>query len=203
MEKELVFASYNRGKYEEVVDLFGDRGFKLHSLEAFEAPCPEETGKSFVENALIKAYSAAQHTGLPVIADDSGLVVPALGGAPGVYSSRFSGEKATDGENNTLLLERLKGKTDRYAYYFCALVFLRHPNDPVPLVCQGRWEGKILSEAQGEMGFGYDPLFWISSEQSTVANMPVATKTRLSHRGKALRQMLCELEALQWPLAIS
>lgn len=199
MEKELVFASFNRGKYEEVVEIFSEDGYKLRSLESYQAPCPDETGCSFVENALIKAYSAAKHTGLPVIADDSGLVVPALGGDPGVYSARYSGDKATDGANNALLLENLQGVHDRHAYYFCALVFVRHPTDPVPIICQGRWDGKILSSPEGEMGFGYDPLFWIASEQCTVASMPVANKTRLSHRGKALRQMLRELNAMDWP----
>lgn len=201
MDKELVFASFNRGKYDEVVDNFSEGGFKLHSLESYKAPCPEETGASFVENALIKAYSAAKHTGLPVIADDSGLVVPALGGAPGVYLARYSGDKAMDGANNTLLLKNMQGVHDRHAYYFCALVFVRHANDPVPIICQGRWDGKILTAAEGESGFGYDPLFWVASQQCTVASMPVASKTHLSHRGKALRQLLRELEAIEWPLA--
>lgn len=200
MEKELVFASFNRGKYDEVVEIFSQEGFMLRSLESYQAPCPEETGCSFVENALIKAYSAAKHTGLPAIADDSGLVVPALGGDPGVYSSRFSGETATDGSNNALLLEKMQGVHDRHAYYFCALVFVRHASDPVPIICQGRWDGKILLAPEGDMGFGYDPLFWVASEQSTVANLSVATKTHLSHRGKALRHLIPALNGLDWSL---
>ena len=123
-------------------------------------------------------------------------MVESLGGEPGVFSARYSGARATDQQNNRLLLSNLQGKTNRFAYYHCALVFLRSPNDPVPIICQGRWEGKILEQPLGEHGFGYDPLFWVSSHQCSVAQMPEGEKVSISHRGKALRQMLIEIKEI-------
>jgi len=149
-----------------------------------------ETGTTFVENAIIKARHAAKVTGLPAIADDSGLVVDALGGAPGIYSARFAGVNATDSDNIDKLLSELAGSDNRKAHFFCTLVFMRHAGDPVPLVSQGKWEGEILKSREGDGGFGYDPVFNVPSHNCTAAQLDKAEKNRISHRGNALAILL-------------
>lgn len=193
----IVVATFNQGKHQEVESLFSEQSINTKPLWHFDqVSAPEETGLSFVENALIKARHSAKHTGLPSLADDSGLVVPALSGLPGVHSSRFAGEKATDKQNIDKLLGDLAQQKDRYAYFICVLVFVRSSDDPVPVITQGVWEGKILTEPSGEFGFGYDPIFWVSSHQCSAAELSTAEKASVSHRGKALRQMLVEIQSI-------
>jgi XTP/dITP diphosphohydrolase len=155
-----------------------------------------ETGSTFVENAIIKARHAAKHTGLPAIADDSGLAVDALGGAPGVYSARYSGEHATDQSNITKLLGTMADvPTDkRQAKFLCVLVYMRHADDPSPIICQGEWCGEIMTEQQGDNGFGYDPIFWVNQLNSSSAQLSHQQKNALSHRGKALKLLLAQLQ---------
>lgn len=161
----------------------------------FQVPVAVENGLSFVENAIIKARHAARLTGLPAIADDSGLEVDVLNGAPGIYSARFSGENATDDKNNLRLLSLLQEipEEQRTARFQCLLVYMRHPEDPTPLICQGTWEGKIAFNAQGENGFGYDPLFYIPELGCSSAQLDKDEKNRISHRGKAMAQLLEKL----------
>lgn len=192
--KTLVLATYNAGKAREMAHLFkeGDKQlFDVVSQGNFNVPEADETGLTFVENALIKARNAAQHTGLPALADDSGLEVDALRGAPGIYSARFAGKSAGDVENNQLLLERLRGvpPEQRTARYQCVIVFLRHALDPTPMIFSGTWEGIILEQPQGNQGFGYDPLFWLATHQCTAAELSLEVKNQLSHRGQALRKL--------------
>ena len=175
--------------------MLADLDIEVVPQTAFEVPKIEESGLTFVENALLKARNAAKHSGLPAIADDSGLEVDALNGAPGIYSARFAGPDASDADNNTKLLTELANVTDRErtARFQCVLVYLRHENDPVPLICQGSWEGTILHTPQGENGFGYDPLFYIASENCSSAELPPEQKNQLSHRAQALRQLITKL----------
>lgn len=189
---ELVLASGNPGKLGEFQALLGDCGFAVRAQSDFAVPEAAETGLSFVENALLKARNAALHAGLPAIADDSGLEVDALDGRPGIYSARFAGPAATDAENNQRLLAELAEVPTprRSARYHCVLVYLRHAADPVPVICQGAWEGRIATAAQGSGGFGYDPLFWVPELGCTAAELDPATKNRISHRGRASRALL-------------
>ena len=152
----------------------------------------QKIANTFIENAILKARHASEISGLPAIADDSGLEVDALKGAPGIYSARFSGEDATDAKNNKKLLEDLKDTPieARTARFQCVLVYLKHPADPTPIVCQGSWEGSILREARGEQGFGYDPLFWVASKNCSSAELNRDEKNAMSHRGKALRKLI-------------
>jgi XTP/dITP diphosphohydrolase len=156
----------------------------------------EETGLTFVENAILKARNAAQHTGLPAIADDSGIEVDALNGAPGIYSARFAGDNASDQANLEKLLADLDGvpATQRSARFQCLMVYMRHANDPTPLICQGTWEGRILPVARGDNGFGYDPVFYVPTHDCSSAELPADIKNALSHRGQALRQLVTALE---------
>jgi XTP/dITP diphosphohydrolase len=190
--RNLVLASNNAGKLEELNQLLANQG--LHAIAQAEFGTPEavESGLTFIENAIIKARNAALHAGIPAIADDSGLEVDALNGKPGVHSARFAGPAATDAENNALLLKELAGVADsqRTARFHCVLVYLRHAQDPTPLVCHGRWEGQILHAPQGSNGFGYDPLFYAPSMECTSAQLSAETKNTLSHRGQAVRQLL-------------
>ena len=181
----VVLATGNTGKIQELQYRLGDQ-FELVSQNDLGVIAPPEDGLSFAENALIKARSACRQTGLPAIADDSGLSVDALKGAPGIYSARFSGDGATDASNNQLLLEKLANIEDRTARFQCALVFMRSENDPVPLICQGSWEGHILYEPQGDNGFGYDPLFFAFDQGCASAQLPPEVKNQVSHRGKAI-----------------
>jgi len=188
--QKIVLASGNQGKVKEFTSLFADYGVDVVAQKELGVEDVPETGTTFVENAIIKARHAAKVTGLPAIADDSGLVVDALGGAPGIYSARYAGEHATDSDNIDKLLTCLHGQEKRKAHFFCTLVFMRHADDPVPLVSQGKWLGEILSERQGDGGFGYDPVFHVPSHKLTAAELDKAEKNRISHRGKALAVLL-------------
>ena len=194
----VVLASGNRGKLKEMQQVLADTGFELLLQTDFDIVDAEETGLSFVENALIKARHASRETGLPALADDSGLSVDALGGQPGIYSARYSGEGATDAKNNAKLLEALESCDDRRATFVCVLAYVRYAEDPLPLICQGLWRGEILREARGENGFGYDPLFYIAELDSSSAQLPAEVKNRNSHRGRALRAFV-----EQWHSSIS
>lgn len=191
----IVLASSNRGKLNELQYLLGSERFEIIVQTDLGVPDAEETGLTFVENAIIKARNACEHTGLPSIADDSGIEVDALNGQPGIYSARFSGPGANDTRNNEKLLVEL-GNTpiaQRTARYQCVLVYMRHAQDPTPIICQASWEGQILETPQGEGGFGYDPLFYIPSLQCSAAELPKEEKNRISHRGQALRQLVEKL----------
>tara|TARA_B110000046_G_scaffold16797_1_gene16047 strand:+ start:150 stop:755 length:606 start_codon:yes stop_codon:yes gene_type:complete len=183
----VVLASGNAGKLRELDKVLAPLDVSLQPQAQFNVPDAEETGLSFVENAIIKARAAAQHTGLPAIADDSGIEVDHLNGAPGIYSARYSG--AGDEANNVLLLQELGEipEEQRSARFQCVLVYMRHAMDPVPLICQGSWEGFILSEPRGENGFGYDPLFYLPDYQCSSAQLAPGIKNRISHRAKASR----------------
>ena len=183
----VVLASGNAGKLRELDKVLAPLDVSLQPQAQFNVPDAEETGLSFVENAIIKARAAAQHTGLPAIADDSGIEVDHLNGAPGIYSARYSG--AGDEANNVLLLQELGEipEEQRSARFQCVLVYMRHALDPMPLICQGSWEGFILSEARGENGFGYDPLFYLPDYQCSSAQLDPSIKNRISHRAKASR----------------
>ena len=183
----VVLASGNAGKLRELDKVLAPLDVSLQPQARFNVPDAEETGLSFVENAIIKARAAAQHTGLPAIADDSGIEVDHLNGAPGIYSARYSG--AGDEANNVLLLQELGEipEEQRSARFQCVLVYMRHALDPVPLICQGSWEGFILSKPRGENGFGYDPLFYLPDYQCSSAQLAPGIKNRISHRAKASR----------------
>ncbi|WP_304639229.1 RdgB/HAM1 family non-canonical purine NTP pyrophosphatase [Pseudomonas sp.] len=183
---QLVLASGNAKKITELQSMLGDR-VEVVPQGRFVAEEAEETGLTFVENALIKARHAARASGLPALADDSGLAVDALGGAPGIYSARYAGG-AGDQANNAKLLEALSGvpEAQRTARFISVLVLLRHAEDPTPIICEGVWEGRILEAPRGENGFGYDPLFWVPECECSSAELDAATKNRLSHRGRAM-----------------
>ena len=193
----VVLASNNVGKAREFGQLLADSGLEVLAQNEFDVPEAEETAPTFVENALLKARNAALHTGLPAIADDSGLAVDALDGEPGIYSARYAGPGADDAANNARLLEKMRGvpPAERGAAFICALVYLRHANDPVPLICQGTWRGLLLDAPRGDNGFGYDPLFLVPELDRTSAELPPQEKNRRSHRGQALRQLVDRLAA--------
>ena len=191
---ELVLASHNAGKLKELQAMLGDN-IRLRSVAEFSLVEPEETGLSFVENAILKARNASRLSGLPALADDSGLAVDALGGAPGIYSARYADGKG-DAANNAKLLEALKDVPDelRGAQFVCALALVRHADDPLPIICEGLWHGRILHSARGEHGFGYDPLFWVEQRQCSSAELPALEKNQLSHRALAMAQLMQRLE---------
>lgn len=191
----IVLASGNKGKLKEFRDLLANHGLTVVPQSDFTVPEPEETGLSFVENAILKARHAATITGLPAIADDSGLEVDYLNGAPGIHSARFSGASATDAANNHKLLAMLAGVPEelRSARFQCLLVFMRHAEDPTPIICQGTWEGRIAEKPVGSHGFGYDPLFYVPSQGCTSAELSREVKNTLSHRARAMRQLLEKL----------
>lgn len=186
---DIVLASGNPGKIREIQAMLGGRSIVPQS--AFNVADAEETGATFVENALIKARNAALHCKLPAIADDSGLAVDALGGAPGVISARYAGVGASDRDNLDKLLRELEGVPEdlRTARFICVMVFMEHANDPCPVIAQGVWEGRILERAVGENGFGYDPVFWVPEQGCASAELPTDVKNALSHRGQALRRL--------------
>ena len=188
----LVLASGNQKKLDEMRAILEPLALKVVPQSDFQVPEAEETGLTFVENAILKARNAAAHTGLPAIADDSGLEVDALNGAPGIYSARFSGADASDAKNNALLIDMLGDlpHAPRTARYQAVLVLMRHPDDPTPLICQGTWEGEILLAPRGNGGFGYDPHFLIPELGVTAAEMEPAEKNRISHRGRALKALM-------------
>jgi len=193
--KRLVLASGNPGKLRELSVILDELGYELHAQSEFGVPEVAETGTTFVENAIIKARHAAELTGLPALADDSGIEVDALDGAPGVYSARFSGADANDAENNALLVEKLQQipAAERGARYRAVIVLMRHAADPSPLICEGSWEGVIQLEPAGLSGFGYDPYFFLPELGCTSAELSAAEKNRLSHRGKALAALKYKL----------
>jgi len=195
MPSKIVLASNNAGKLKEFQQLLADRQLDVLPQAQFNVPEVEETGLSFVENAIIKARHASKIAGLPAIADDSGLEVDFLEGAPGIYSARFSGADASDTKNNQKLLELMKDAPDeqRSARFQCVLVYLRHPLDPTPLICQGTWEGRILKQPQGSNGFGYDPLFLDPTTGLSSAELSKEQKNTRSHRAKALQCLLTQL----------
>ena len=195
--QKIVLASGNQGKLKEFQQLLGHCGFEVLPQSHFDVDDADETGLSFVENAIIKARHAAKITGLPAIADDSGLEVDALNGQPGIYSARFAGTPSNDKLNNEKLLAELKDipEADRTARFQCLLVFMRHHADPTPLICQGTWEGRILFQAAGENGFGYDPLFFVPEQNCSSAQLTPAIKNSISHRGRAMQLLLNNLQA--------
>ncbi len=184
----IVLATGNPGKARELNALLGDQGLDILPQSHFAVPEAEETGLTFVENAILKARNAAAHTGLPAIADDSGIQVDALGGAPGIRSARYAGTDASDRDNLDKLLAALAEIPDpqRTARFQCLLVYLHHADDPTPLICQGTWEGLITQAPRGEQGFGYDPVFYVPEQGRTAAELEPALKNCLSHRGQAL-----------------
>ncbi len=192
---KLVLATSNPGKLRELRALLAPRNIEVLPQSNFGLVSAEETGTTFVENALLKARHAARATALPAIADDSGLEVDALDGRPGVHSARYAGPEATDGQNNTRLLEELRGVSQelRTARYRCVLAMVRSGDDPAPLICEGVWEGRIGHSPQGEAGFGYDPLFVLDDSPGTAAQLAPEEKNRISHRGQALQLLLARL----------
>ena len=195
MSKTIVLASSNAGKLREFNQLLGGLQLEVVPQSQFNMADADETGLTFVENAILKARHAAQHTGLPALADDSGLEVDALQGAPGIYSARYAGPVASDAANLEKLLGALKDvpEQNRGARFQCVLVYLRHALDPTPLICQGSWEGRILREPRGANGFGYDPVFYVPTHSLSSAELSPEIKNSLSHRGQALRQLLAGL----------
>ena len=193
---KVVLATGNKGKVKELARMLSGLDIKVLPQSEFDVTEVAETGTTFVENAIIKARHAAEQTGLPAIADDSGLAVDVLGGAPGVYSARYSGNQATDQSNITKLLDVLADipKSKRQAKFLCVLVFMRHADDPTPIICQGEWCGEITTERQGENGFGYDPIFWVAEQNCSSAQLHADQKNTLSHRGKALKLLLAQLQ---------
>jgi len=193
----LVLASNNRGKIKEIQALL--TGFQIRPQADFGVTEAEEPAPTFVENALLKARHAARHCGLPTIADDSGLIVAALHGAPGVISARYAGAGASDQDNMDKLLHALAGLEEgqRSAQFVCVMVYLAHADDPCPLIAHGVWQGQILPYAQGSNGFGYDPVFWLPSLACTAAELSAELKNTLSHRGQALRQLVAAIQHKQ------
>ena len=194
MTQRLILASNNAGKLKEFAQLLAPIGFDLHPQGEFDVPEAEEPFGTFVENALAKARHASRLTGLPALADDSGVCVNALGGAPGVHSARFGGEPKSDDRNNRKLLADLATRADKSAYYYCVLVYVRHPDDPQPIIADGRWDGEIIATPRGANGFGYDPHFLIPALGKTVAELEPQEKNALSHRGQALRALVEKLK---------
>ncbi|WP_417531531.1 RdgB/HAM1 family non-canonical purine NTP pyrophosphatase [Marinobacter lipolyticus] len=194
---QLVIASNNKGKIAELTDLLSPLGIQPVSQGELGVSEAEEPAVTFVENAILKARHAARETGLPALADDSGLAVDALGGAPGVRSARYAGENASDDDNVQALLEAMSSvaEGERGAQFHCVLVYLRHANDPTPVICHGRWPGSILRNRRGEGGFGYDPVFLVPETNCSAAELSRDQKGRISHRGRALAQLLEQLKA--------
>ncbi|WP_148717279.1 RdgB/HAM1 family non-canonical purine NTP pyrophosphatase [Chitinolyticbacter meiyuanensis] len=193
MTKRIVLASNNAGKLREFAKLFATLDIEIVPQAELGVSEAEEPHHTFVENALAKARHAARATGLPALADDSGICVAALGGAPGVYSARYAGEPKSDARNNEKLLAELTSQTDRRAWYYAALVLVRHADDPQPLIADGVCLGEVLTAPQGDGGFGYDPLFWLPQFGKTVAEISADEKAQISHRGKALRVLIAKL----------
>ncbi len=191
--KQIVLASGNAGKLREFGQLLATFDFEVLPQSAFDVPEAEEPHVTFVENAIAKARHAAQLTGLPALADDSGLCVAALGGAPGVYSARFAGEPKSDERNNARLVAELAGVADRRAHYVAVLVLMRHAGDPQPIVAEGEWHGEIIDTPRGAGGFGYDPYFLVPDLGLTAAELAHDEKNRRSHRGQALAQLIARL----------
>lgn len=196
--KDLVLASGNAGKLRELGEMLEAIGWHVLPQSDWNITEAVEDGLSFIENALIKARHASRLTGLPALGDDSGLVVDFLQGQPGIYSSRYAGDQATDRSNITKLLTALEGvdAADRQAHFYCAMVLSRHARDPAPLVATGKWDGEILESPRGSGGFGYDPVFWVPDEACSSAELPADVKNRISHRGRALDALIGQMSAL-------
>jgi XTP/dITP diphosphohydrolase len=194
MIEKLVIASNNAGKLREIAQILAPLRIEVVPQSEFKLPEAEEPFDTFLENALAKARHAARLTGLPALADDSGICVHALGGAPGVHSARFAGEPKSDRRNNDRLLEMLAPHADRRAHYYCVMVLMRHGTDPQPLIAQAEWHGEVLRAPRGTGGFGYDPLFMDAASGKTGAELDPAHKNRISHRGRALAELVRQLE---------
>ncbi|WP_036169336.1 RdgB/HAM1 family non-canonical purine NTP pyrophosphatase [Massilia sp. 9096] len=194
MTQRLILASNNAGKLKEFAQLLGPIGFELHPQGEFNVPEAEEPFGTFVENALAKARHAARLTGLPALADDSGVCVNALGGAPGVHSARYAGLPKSDARNSEKLVRDLAGIDDKSAYFYCVLVYVRHADDPQPVIADGVWRGRIVDEARGAGGFGYDPHFLLAEFGKTAAELEAHEKNAVSHRGQALRALVKKLK---------
>jgi XTP/dITP diphosphohydrolase len=194
--RSLVLASGNAGKLRELTAMLEPLGWLVRPQSEWSVPEAVEDGLSFIENALIKARHAAHHAGLPALGDDSGLVVDALDGAPGIYSARYAGVGAGDEANNQKLLKAMEGLADaeRGAHFYCAMAMVRHAEDPAPLLAIGRWDGRIMNQPAGLCGFGYDPLFWVPKQGCSSAQLPPEVKNRLSHRGQALVIMAAQMK---------
>lgn len=188
--QKVVLASSNQGKLREFFRILGGVGFDIVAQSDYNVPDADETGLTFVENAILKARNAAKYSGLPALADDSGIEVDALNGRPGIYSARYSGEG--DAANNLKLLGELRDVADeqRTARFRCCIVYMRHAEDPSPLIADASWEGRILRKASGSNGFGYDPLFFVPTHNTSAAELPADVKNAISHRGQALQYML-------------
>ena len=199
--KNIVLASSNPGKVREINQLLAELDMHVVAQGDYGVMDAEETGLTFVENAILKARNAAAHTGQPAIADDSGIEVDALNGAPGIYSARYAGAGASDQDNLQKLLEALRDvpEAERTARFQCLMVYMRHGEDPTPLICQGTWEGRILLEPRGENGFGYDPVFHVPTHNCSSAELEPDVKNALSHRGQALHRLLAALRLQKHP----
>jgi XTP/dITP diphosphohydrolase len=195
MTKQIVLASSNPGKVREINQMLEGLHLTVVPQSDFKVPDADETGLTFIENALLKARNATRRTGLPAIADDSGIEVDYLNGAPGIFSARYAGKGASDEQNLKKLLDELEGipEAERSARFQCLMVYLRHEFDPTPVICQGTWEGRILFEPRGKNGFGYDPIFFVPTHNCSSAELPPEVKNKLSHRGQALRLMVAAL----------
>ncbi|WP_462164489.1 XTP/dITP diphosphatase [Pseudoalteromonas xiamenensis] len=196
MIKQLVLATGNQGKVKELASMLDAFNIEVLPQSTFDVPEVAETGTTFVENAIIKARHAAKITGLPAVADDSGLEVDALSGAPGVYSARFAGDDASDADNIAKLLQELGDNPSRSARFWCVLVFMKHADDPTPVICQASWEGEISHTPNGHGGFGYDPVFYVPSLDCTAADLSKVQKNAISHRGQALKQLAEKLKVM-------
>ncbi len=196
MTRKLVIASNNAGKLREIGQILAPLDIEALPQGAFGVPDCPEPHVTFIENCIAKARHAAAHTGLPALADDSGICVEALNGAPGVYSARYAGEPRSDARNNQKLVEALKGQTNRRAHYYCVMVYLRYPDDPAPIIAEGAWHGEIIDTPRGEGGFGYDPHFLLPALGKTGAELTAEEKNAISHRGQALRALVEKLRAL-------
>lgn len=194
--QKLVIATGNPGKLSEIQHLLQPLGITVMPQSDFAVPEAEEPYVTFIENALAKARHASRLTSLPALADDSGICVDALQGAPGVLSARYAGEAKSDLHNNLKLLDALRGEKNRHAHYYCVMVLVRHANDPQPLIAEGSWHGEILDKPRGDGGFGYDPIFLDAKTERTGAELPLEIKNRISHRGQAMAKMLHQLERL-------
>lgn len=193
MTQSLVLASNNAGKLAEFAQLLAPLGFAIKSQRELDIPEAEEPFGTFVENALAKARHASQLSGLPALADDSGICVPTLGGAPGVQSARYAGEPRSDAANNAKLVRDIAVHADKSAYYYCVLVMVRHADDPQPIIADGVWHGQLIEQPRGQGGFGYDPYFFLPSLGKTAAELSAEDKNNLSHRGQALRALINKL----------
>lgn len=192
--QRLVLASNNAGKLREFAAMLSPLGYEVIPQSALNISEADEPHHTFVENALVKARHASRAAGLPALADDSGICVPALDGAPGVYSARYAGDPKSDQRNNEKLITELARHADRRAYYYCALVLVKHADDPTPLIALGRWDGEVIDTPRGSGGFGYDPHFRVAGMNNTAAELSAEAKNKISHRGQALAQLLAQLK---------